>query len=304
MDKEEKKKPLFLKKETEHESLYAWSIQEEDSSDSDSEPTKYISFDYTLFFNVKSFSYISNIERNNRKLGEDEEDEWNTDTEQIRAELEFDTNHFRWTTLSFFGTSEHIESYTLEIFPLEDDSQEESCLVGGTEAYESEIDFEKENLPSALWFSIRIKKETFEELKSQILSKSLTSSNFSISNIDGFYAPWSPSIRPGDTKILKRSMEIEADDELEWVELTTIGKVGSWTFNKWSSQQLLFTKVDEEGDTDLTYLDSEESKNLTKEEHLQEKTIIELKKMNEVLNQAKKFAVALLVILVLILILL
>src|SRR5262249_4286091 len=72
-----------------------------------------------------------------------------------------DGDYFRETTFSMFGTDRTIKSFELNIQPIADPAEQESCRAWGSVSYTSDIDFRNETSDDCIVFYLFVKPETF-----------------------------------------------------------------------------------------------------------------------------------------------
>lgn len=96
---------------------------------------------------------------------------------------------------SFFGTKRQIEDFFLTVVPIDDPEEKERCSVVGSPSFTSEgPDFLEETLPDSLHFYWFLDRKHFSSIAERTLNGSIDQFVFSIGNVPGFYAEWSPTI--------------------------------------------------------------------------------------------------------------
>jgi hypothetical protein len=93
-----------------------------------------------------------------------------------------------------FGTDRAIKSFQLDIHPIADPAEQESCKAWGSVSYTSEIDFRDETVDDCIVFYLFVKPETFARYAAKIAHGSVDEMILSVGSVAGFYSEWSPSI--------------------------------------------------------------------------------------------------------------
>ena len=93
-----------------------------------------------------------------------------------------------------FGTDRAIKSFQLDIHPITDPAEQESCAAWGTVSYTHEIDFRNETTEDCIVFYLFVKPETFARYAAKISHGSVDEMILSVGSVAGFYSEWSPSI--------------------------------------------------------------------------------------------------------------
>ncbi len=135
---------------------------------------------------------------------------------------------YRDTSYYMFGTNRRIDSISLTIESLGNDSDIEICNLWGSPSYKDEIDFREFTEPDHLSVSIFLKNEQFESFIRMIESKTVDSIKLILRQVDGFYSPWSPSISTSSIKVLTEYHEVEGDIDLDR-PLPKVGNVGEFS---------------------------------------------------------------------------
>ncbi len=135
---------------------------------------------------------------------------------------------YRDTTYFMFGTDRRIDSISLTIENLGNDTDIEVCNLWGSPSYKGEIDFREFIEADHLSVSIFVKNSHFESFVRMIESKTVESIKLMLKEVDGFYSPWSPSISTSSIKILTEYHEVEGEIDLDR-PLPLVGKVGEFS---------------------------------------------------------------------------
>ena len=298
MDKEKLIKTLQITKEIEYESLYPWSIQEVDA-EGNVEKDKYIPFRWTLFFDATNIAYFFNT---TRRKGEEE------DSRRIRADLSLDTNGYIFPPkISFFGTDSNIDNIEMSISPVSEfKDAEEALYFHGIPMYK----YENEIQSDAISIDMYLNDEKFNELKDLVIAKTISGLSIRVTGVEGLYAPWSPSIKPDEIKVLSMDngvIEIK-DDELKDLKIPRSELVSEWGLHYKTDMEFVSQKIEDE-DIEGLYEEEEEEEEeeeiLTQRDYYQEVANAELYKISNILSQTPIYAyiiIGLLVVIALILI--
>lgn len=203
---------LRLNTEPEYKSLYNWAINEIDAQGQQIGLDQ-IPWDWTLHFTAMSCVLRSSIDIKSQQI--DGTMLARPDVVQRRVihvrlrpgRPQDDMDYFRETTFSMFGTDRAIESFALEINPIVDPAEHESCRAWGTVSYTSEIDFREETENDAIVFHLYVNPETFAGYAATIADGSVDEMALSVGSIAGFYSEWSPSISTRNVKVLTKGSE-------------------------------------------------------------------------------------------------
>jgi hypothetical protein len=198
---------LRLDIETEHKSLYKWSINEIDAKGQQVGRDQ-IPWSWTLYFTATSCVLDDSIDIDVKPQMQTEE---TTAAEReivqrrvIRVALR--PGHPRddgySTTYTMFGSDRTIKSFELNIHPLADASKQEYCTAWGTVSYTAEVDFRNETTDDHITFYMFVKPDTFARYATMIAHGSVNGMILSVGRVDGFYSDWSPSISTDQVKVL------------------------------------------------------------------------------------------------------
>lgn len=227
---------LRLSRDVEHSSLYKWCLREFDEN-GEQIGRDHIPWHWSLNFTITEFRYFFNIfqERDYKLFESNDEDKSDTETdedletnatERIIASLSptNDSKRFgSYTKFSMFGTNREITDFRLHI----ETSEEESCGIWGSVSYTSEVDFRDETMDDCVEIYISLKPEKFEKIVDLVKSDTINEPSIRISNVDGFYSDWSPSISTDEVKVLTRSDEQNLDIPEDCkIDPPRLGKVG------------------------------------------------------------------------------
>mgnify|MGYP003978994949 FL=1 len=208
---------LKLNNDSEHKSLYDWSLEEYDS-EGDKVTSSFIPMQTgSIILGVEKLEYRHNFEG----LG------WEPDTAGI-SESEFITGTLKTkadaredisTTNSFsmFGTDRKIKTVGIEIHKVDNDYRtEESFNLSGHIGYETEADMDlpAQKAEDALIISVVLNEERFNKIV-QYIKDGIYPSYVTIGDAEGIYNQWSPSIHLGDIKILTDEMDYTKDNSFQ-----------------------------------------------------------------------------------------
>jgi hypothetical protein len=118
-----------------------------------------------------------------------------------------DDDYFRETTFSMFGTDRAIKSFQLDIHPIADPAEQESCRAWGSVSYTAEVDFTNETTDDCIVFYLFVKPETFARYGAKIAHGLVTEMILRVGSVDGFYSEWSPEVSTDYVKVLTRGSE-------------------------------------------------------------------------------------------------
>jgi len=224
---------LRLNTELEHKNFYSWAINEIDDQGQVVGGDQ-IPWDWSLSFKATSCVLTTGIGIKTHGFMEQPLPVPEIEHPQsIRATLRpghprDDDNYFRQTTYSMFGTNRAIESFELDIRPISDSAETESCLVWGTVSYTAEeIDFLDETTPDTIIFHLRVKPEMFGRYAALISQGAVNELILRVSAVAGFYSQWSPSVSTRDVKVLTTGDEHKISQPAGFdIEVPRLGAVG------------------------------------------------------------------------------
>jgi hypothetical protein len=198
---------LRLHTEPEHKRLYNWAINEIDAQGQQIGHDQ-IPWPWTLRFTATSCVLCDSIDiKSPFQMEETKPAPPEIAQRQvIRARLRpgspgDDGDYFRQTTFSMFGTDRAIKSFQLDIHPIADPAERESCRAWGSVSYTAEIDFRNETVDDCIVFYLFVKPETFARYAAKIAHGLLDEMILSVGSVDGFYSEWSPSISTRNVKV-------------------------------------------------------------------------------------------------------
>ena len=106
-----------------------------------------------------------------------------------------------------FGTDRAITSFDLNIYPIADPAEQESCSAWGSVSYTTEIDFRHETSDDCVVFYLFVKPDTFARYGAKIAHGLVDEMILSVESVAGFYSEWSPSISTDNVKVLTEGSE-------------------------------------------------------------------------------------------------
>jgi hypothetical protein len=229
--------------------LYSWCLDELSNQDKNHQEGL-IPYPFSNFFNVSSLRLVRGV---GSKKSYSDNGVTNVPNNRIfilgeikpSPRTKFD---FFETSYSMFGTDRLVDSISLKIEKLGDDSEDEICTLWGSPVYKSEIDFREYTEPDNISVTISLKTEQFEGLVRMLETKSVGNSQLILGQVDGFYAPWSPSINARSIKVLTEYHEVEGEIDLDR-PIPIIGNVGEF-YLSFSSPLDLEERVDEDKSTE------------------------------------------------------
>ncbi|MFC3166944.1 hypothetical protein [Paracoccus fontiphilus] len=174
---------LRLVTKDQNEKTYDWAIIEVDDEGQQSSP-ELKPWRWTLGFTATEISVISETVVNEERGRSDDYARQREEIhhgQRINAKLvpESSDDFFHpreATTYRMFGTDRVIKNFDLEIIPLENEDEKESCYAVGYPSYTAEIDFVNEYFSDYVSFVIKVKPSTFSQyINPHSPSKSLIS---------------------------------------------------------------------------------------------------------------------------------
>lgn len=202
---------LRLNTKSEHASLYTWSVAEVDEHGAQVGQDQ-IPWPWRLYFTAVSLVLSDSIEIKKPYAEEGEPPVEVSQRRVIRAKLRpGDPRHdgifSRQTTYQMFGVNRVIKDFQLDIMPLADPAESESCTAWGSVSYTAETDFREETTEDCLVFYLMVKPETFDSYARRIADATADEVILSVGQVSGFYSEWSPSISTRDVKVLTSGEE-------------------------------------------------------------------------------------------------
>jgi hypothetical protein len=213
---------LRLNTKPEHGTLYRWAINEIDAQGQQIGHDQ-IPWAWTLNFTATSCVLCDSIDIGDIRSRKSSFEMKNTtpappdkiETVQqqvIRVQLRSGhprdgEDFFRGTTFSMFGTDRVIKSFQLEIHPIVDPTNQESCSAWGCVSYTAEIDFRHETQDDCIVFYLFVKPETFARYGAKVAHGLVDEMILSVGSVAGFYSEWSPSISTHNVKVLTPDRE-------------------------------------------------------------------------------------------------
>jgi hypothetical protein len=95
----------------------------------------------------------------------------------------------------------------LDIHPIADPAEQESCTAWGSVSYTAEIDFRNETTDDCIVFYMFVKPDTFGRYAAKIAHGLVDEMILSVGSVAGFYSEWSPSNSTGHVKVLTTGSE-------------------------------------------------------------------------------------------------
>jgi len=226
--------------------LYAWSLDELGIEEKD-QKKDLIPYRFSSFFDLSSLRVVRTVGVKD-KYSDGEISLQSNNRVSIRADLNpsFRPNvDSRTTSFYLFGTDRRIDSISLTVEDLGNNLDFEVCELWASPSYKTEIDWRAITEPDHMSVTIALKTEQFESFVRMIESGCVGVSQLVLGNVDGFYAPWSPSISTSSIKVLTEYHEVEGEIDLD-KPLPIVGKVGDFSLTFVSSTLDLKQKIDED----------------------------------------------------------
>lgn len=226
--------------------LYTWSLDELGSQEKDNEKDL-IPYRFSIHFDISALRVVRTTGAKD-KYSDGKVSLQSHNRVSVHGELTSSFRPhlgFRHTSFYMFGTDRRIESISLTVEDLGNNSDFEVCELWASPSYKSEVDWREFTEPDHISVTIALKTEQFENFVRMIESGCLGLSHLLISQVDGFYAPWSPSISTSSIKVLTEYHEVEGEIDLD-IPLPIVGKVGEFSLTFVSSTLDLKQKVKED----------------------------------------------------------
>ena len=225
---------LRMEYETQHKSLYPWSINEV-GEQGNLVGRDQIPWEWSVYFIAKSIKLADQFDLDNAGFLTTNKDDAvkATDRQVIVLSLrpgsqDGDEDSWRTTKLYMFGTSRELTDIRLDIRPLVKFTDPETCTVWGGVSYTAETDFRDETQPDCLVFSLFVRPDTFARYNKNLTSGLVSDVVFRVSSVEGFYSDWSPSISTDSVKVLTRGNEHNVEKPANCdIEPPRLGKVGA-----------------------------------------------------------------------------
>ena len=202
---------VILSAESEHKSLYKWSLQELDTVGKKIGLDQ-IPWDWALYFTATELALVDDFEIELDDSNNEIDKKATREKQSITAKLSPGDprvwGSYRNTVYSMFGTDRAISDFSLAIYPAAEEKQE-SCRVWGCVSYTAEIDFYDETRPDTILFHLFVSPSTFARYSGKIAASEVDEAVFRVSRVAGFYSEWSPSISTDAIKVLTRDKEHE-----------------------------------------------------------------------------------------------
>src|SRR5258708_5985931 len=152
---------LRLHTEPEYKSLYSWAIHEIDSRGKQIGDDQ-IPWQWTLYFTATSCVLADSIEIESQFQREETAPPEILQSQVIHIQVRRGSpGGDGETTFSMFGTDRAIKSFQLDIHPIADPAEQESCRTWGSVSYTAEIDFRDEISVDRVVFYLFVTPETF-----------------------------------------------------------------------------------------------------------------------------------------------
>ena len=200
---------LRLRTDPEHKELYGWAINETNAQG------QHIGYDqipwsYTFNFTATSCVLCDSVHTRPQLHLKEIHPTWPeiVEGQVIRVLLRPEDYHRETkfsmfgvgrhkTKFSMFGTDRDIHSFELNIHPLADPAEQESCKAWGSLSYTPEDEFGgKTDKPTddRITFYLFVKPGTFARYAAKIANGFVDEITLNVGSVPGFYSEWSPSI--------------------------------------------------------------------------------------------------------------
>ena len=221
---------VSLETETAYQSLYKWCLKETHEN-GDQVGRDLIPFRWNVFFHSTSFGIQKFISSQDTFRSDDEELEALKFKKKdvIWAKLDsgpYDGDYWSAPSISMIGSSRIVKKIILKISCI-DDVEKETCHVWGTVAYECEIEFRKQKTEDTIQIELYLENEKFDSLFEIIRKNEIDRLSLRLSDVQGFYSDWSPTIDADSIKVLTNVKDHGLQVDEEWKKrIPTLGKVG------------------------------------------------------------------------------
>ncbi len=222
---------LRLNSEPEYKNLYSWAINELDTNGQQI-GSDLVPWGWTLEFKATSCVLGDSITvKSQKRVGKTELATSEIEQRQvIRVQLRPSSrqNYSRETTFSMFGTDRAIKSFQLDIHPVTEADEQESCKAWGSVSYTTEVDFRDHTTEDCVVFYLFVKPATFARYATKISYGAVDEVMLRVGLVAGFYSEWSPSISTDDVKVLTTGDEhdVKMPPRVQF-EPPRLGNVGS-----------------------------------------------------------------------------
>jgi hypothetical protein len=230
-----------INRATKHKSLYSWCLNEFDDKGA-IVGRDWIPFGWGFRFTGTSLYVSTKI---NIKRDDETEKSTASNSKTINGKFYsgvcFDgENLIDVVTFSIFGTDRTIKEFSFTINKAKD-GDEDACWLSVIPSYESEdASFRKVIEVDYAGFEIYLKAEKFNELVELIENRSVDSVGMYVSDIDGVYADWTPTIKTSSAKFLTSDNLIDGVEGTNF-EGTVVTSVGDFDIS-FTTQATLNTK--------------------------------------------------------------
>ncbi len=221
---------LRLHTKPDDENLDSWAINEIDAQG------QQIGDDQIPWFASLYFTATSCVLRDSIEINQTEPERLEVALPQvIQVQLrpgiwrnDVDADFYRRMTFSMFGTDRSIQSFGLDIHPIADSAEQESCKAWGSVSYTSETaDFRNETTDDCIVFSMYLKPKTFARYAAKIAHGLVDEMIFCVGEAHGFYFEENNSTSTARIKVLTKGSEqnvtLPAGLQFEPPRLGTVG---------------------------------------------------------------------------------
>ena len=233
---------VALSQESKYESLYKWSLQEQDD-DGKQLGQDQVPWHWSMVFTATEMVLNEELKLeietplfSKQRSGENEncaEEKITTEVrDRIRAELRpgYFADPDSGARYSMFGTDRAIKSFQLWIYKREDETKPERCYAWGSLSYTTEIDFRNETADDTLQFYLHVSAERFAQYVEMVRKYPASVMALRLGRVDGLYSEWSPSISTDRIKVLTNLKDHQlAIPEGCAITPPTLGRIGEFS---------------------------------------------------------------------------
>jgi hypothetical protein len=230
--------------EPEYKSLYSWCLNEVDDNGTIHGDDQ-IPWNWSFFFIGSLLQVVRNISFGDvyNDDGEKLKGKFVSQSERIVGQLHSgDCINGRSlediTIFRMFCSKRKIEFFNLEIYPVENE-KDEDCRIEGIPSNSYELDFRDKLDPDYVVVMFYISRKRFEEIANLIEQKNADHVRVRLGGVSGIYSIWSPSISTFTAKVLTRQHLdlIDGDDKIKST-LPTLGHIEEFSLTLITNNKL------------------------------------------------------------------
>lgn len=189
--------------------LHKWSIQEYEKKDNEKIGSEMFPYEGSIHFLVENIKHeyrlklFEESKKSNTLNDENIVTSKLIETEFLVGDLVPDYSRTSTGSISMFGTNRYIKNIKVWICVLQDGENPSSSSQGIVSySYNGDIDFDAGSEKDFLGFTLNIDRKYFDRLFREIQKRKDQQIGIQLTDIDGFYSEWSPSIHIDEIKVL------------------------------------------------------------------------------------------------------